>query len=131
FDLYNKRHKEITDIENSSDISVYLKTMLPKQKAYIARFALLIHFFDGFFTDDGAPMEIGLESMQKAIRLSDYFIENAKKVKSDNMEITLAKKIISKNSKKETKELVNILVKELPDLNKSKVADLLGVSRRS
>src|SRR5699024_6460812 len=82
YKLYEKRHTEITDIENDDNENAYFKSMLPKQKAYIARFALLIHLFEDYIngTEKGGLI-VNADSVKKAIKLSDYFIEMAKKVK--------------------------------------------------
>lgn len=37
---------DITNVQNSDDENEYMKSMLPKQKSYIPRFALLIHILD-------------------------------------------------------------------------------------
>ena len=61
FKLYDDRHRKITDQENNDEVNQYLKSMLPKQKAYIARFALIIHVFNDYFTDGGNSLLISKE----------------------------------------------------------------------
>jgi hypothetical protein len=128
FDLYNSQHKNITDRENNEEISQYLKSMLPKQKAYIARFALIIHVFNDYFEQNGNSLEISKESMAHAISLSEYFIENAKKVKSDNIKVNEIKNVINKNKYKTNHEKFAAMYKENPDVCKKEAAEQLGVS---
>ena len=102
--------------------------MLPKQKAYIARFALLIHVFNNFFLDDDDALSISKSSIEKAIKLSNYFIETAKKVKIDNIEVSEIKNVINNNKNKTNKEKFEAIYKANPEVNKKQVSEQLGVS---
>ena len=128
FKLYDAQHKKITDQENNDEVNQYLKSMLPKQKAYIARFALIIHVFNDYFTDGGNALLISKESMRKAIRLSEYFIENAKKVKSENIKVSEIKSVINKNKNKTNQEKFAAMYKVNPEVDKKEAAEQLGVS---
>lgn len=128
FKLYDEQHKKITDKENNDEVNQYLKSMLPKQKAYIARFALIIHVFNDFFTDNGNALLISKESMMKAIRLSEYFIENAKKVKSENIKVSEIKTVINQNKNKTNQEKFAAMYKANPEVDKKEAAEQLGVS---
>lgn len=128
FALYDKQHRIITDQENDENVNQYLKSMLPKQKAYIARFALLIHAFNDSFTDNGNVLLISKESMQKAIDLSNYFIENAKKVKLDSIKVSEMKTIINNNKYKSNAEKFAAMYKANPNVCKKEAAEQLGVS---
>ena len=128
FKVYDKRHFEITEIENDDHVNEYLKSMLPKQKAYIARFALIIHVFNDFFTDNGNALEVSEDSVNKAIRLSDYFIETAKKVKIDSQEVSEIKTIIDKNKNKTNLEKFTAIYKVNPDVDKKQASQQLDVS---
>jgi hypothetical protein len=67
--------------------------MLPKQKSYIPRFALLLNFLH--FAFEGAQYDIiSKESMIGAEKLSDYFTAMAKKVKIDANEKKEIRKIL-------------------------------------
>ena len=131
FELYDAQHKKITDQENNDEVNQYLKSMLPKQKAYIARFALIIHVFNDFFVEGGNALLISKESISKAIRLSEYFIENAKKIKSDTIKVAEIKNVINQHKNKSIAEKIEILFKTNPDFNRSEAAELLECSRQT
>lgn len=120
----------ITAQENDDEQNEYLKSMYPKQKSYIPRFALLLHIFDLFFENNLSEIRpISEQSMKKAIRLSDYFVANAQKIKINSTEIGDYKKVIDENAKKSIKEQVLAIHKANSDFNRTEVANLLGVSR--
>jgi len=123
--IFNK----ITDNQNNDDENQYLKSMYPKQKSYIPRFALLIHLFNSHFDDDLEALRLNKESMLKAEKLSNYFVNNAKKVKIDSSETNDLKTII--DNEKNTFDKIKSLYKSDPDFNRTKAADLIGVSRRT
>lgn len=118
----------ITDTQNSDEENEYLKSMLPKQKTYIPRFALLLHVFNGF-VDDVTTLDISKESVLKAEKLSNYFINMAKKIKLNNMENKVAKEVISNNKSKNKKEQFNELFKVNPKLNRVDTAVMLDVTK--
>ncbi|MDU9711641.1 DUF3987 domain-containing protein, partial [Helicobacter pylori] len=43
---------DITNIQNSDQENEYMKSMLPKQKSYIPRFALILNTIDCFYSDN-------------------------------------------------------------------------------
>lgn len=128
---YIKRDNEITDMQNDVDENEYLKSMLPKQKAYILRFALLIHVFSEYFEDTGDVLEISDANIKKAIKLSDYFIAMAKKIKNSSNEKNEYKRIIQLNKNKNNKEQVKALYQIDKTFNQTEVAEIIGVSRRT
>lgn len=121
---------EITEVQNSDAENEYMKSMLPKQKSYIPRFAMLIHVFNGI----GEPLYdlnfISKESILKAEKLSKYFIAMAKKIKVNSVSSQEIKKVIKHNDTKTTREKFEILYKANPDLNVKEVSEHLGVSRQ-
>lgn len=123
---------EITDQQRGDEENEYMKSMLPKQKSYIPRFALLINTFSAFHK--GLTMEyyttISKDSMLKAERLSKYFVNMAKKIKVASTEINDMKKTI-KLAQGGTFEQFKALYTSDPDLNKTTVAELLGISRKT
>jgi hypothetical protein len=121
--IFNK----ITAVQNNEDENEYLKSMYPKQKSYIPRFALLIHLFSSAFDDNVNAMEISKDSILKAELLSDYFIMNAKKIKIEATEIKELK-TASKNADT-TYDKLKAIYQTDPNFNKKKVAELLGISR--
>lgn len=125
-------HDEITAMQNSSSENEYMKSMLPKQKSYIPRFALLINTLDSMTSADAFPYDIICkESVLKAERLSKYFINMAKKVKLKSSETFELKKVMALNKGKSKKEQIQEVFKVHPEFNRSEAADILGVSRQT
>lgn len=118
----------ISNYQNSDDENEYLKSMYPKQKSYIPRFALLIHVFDEFFSSGGNTLLISKESILKAERLSNYFVATAKKVKINSAEVSKIKNTVKGGNN--TFDKLKLIYKENPDFNRSQTADILGVSRQ-
>lgn len=119
---------EITTIQNSETENEYMKSMLPKQKSYIPRFALIIHVFNAIGQTGYNAEEISKESILKAEKLSKYFIAMAKKVKVDSIEVVEIRKVLKANDTKTNKEKFDILYKANPNLNKKEISEQLGVS---
>jgi hypothetical protein len=122
---------EITTVQNSDSENEYMKSMLPKQKSYIPRFALIINTINCFFNDKHHILEISKESILKAEKLSKYFIAMAKKIKINTVEVSDIRASLEVNKLKTDKEKFTILFKENNNLNKKEVADMLGISRQS
>lgn len=123
--IFNK----ISNSQNNEDENEYLKSMYPKQKSYIPRFALLIHIFDSTINPDVDALVISKDSIMKAEKLSDYFVLNAKKIKIESKE-THDLKTVSKNGVS-TLDKIKAIYSTDPDFNRSKVAELLGISRQT
>jgi hypothetical protein len=120
---------EITNVQNSEDENEYMKSMLPKQKSYIPRFALLIHAFDSFFDVEGTDsLCITKSSILKAEKLSKYFISMAKKVKINSVEVLDLK--TSAKQGKTTIDKLSFIYNENPNFNRTQTAEILGISRR-
>lgn len=118
--------EKISAHQNNEEENEYLKSMYPKQKSYIPRFALIINMLEAFFDSTGMALEISKSSILKAEKLSDYFINNAKRIKIHNIERdemkTMTKKIESKYDK------IKALYGKDKDFNRTKVAEFLEVS---
>lgn len=121
--IFNK----ISQQQNNDEENEYLKSMYPKQKSYIPRFALLLHVFNGAFDENLAGTEITKDSILKAEKLSDYFVMNAKKIKIEASEIKDLK--TASKGGETTFDKLKAIYKADPEFNRSKVAELLGVSR--
>jgi len=120
---------EITNVQNSDDENEYMKSMLPKQKSYIPRFALLLHILDYFMnTETKDPYIINKESMLKAEKLSKYFIQMAKKVKVNSIEHKEIKDVIYQAKNKNKREKFAEIYSSNPDIDKKRTAEILGVS---
>lgn len=125
---------DISRIQNSDEENEYMKSMLPKQKGYIPRFALLIHVFNSYangLTDIENLLLISKESMLKAEQLSKYFISMAKKIKINSLEIGNMKEVINNAKGKSPKEKFMEMYQNNQNVNRSEAAELLGVSRRT
>jgi DNA-binding transcriptional regulator YiaG len=126
-----RMHDEITSIQNSEIENEYMKSMLPKQKSYIPRFALLINCLSVY--DAGGKdnmLHVTMESILKAEKLSKYFIANAKKIKTESIEKNEIKKLIVLNKDKSTKEKAIEIFRNHPEAKKNEVAETLGISRQ-
>lgn len=117
---------DITSLQNNDSENEYLKSMYPKQKSYIPRFALLLNVFNSFFDDSSFALEITKETMLKAERLSKYFIANAKKIKVDNIEKNDMKNTTKKSENNIDK--IKLLFDKDKDFNRTKAAEMMGVS---
>jgi DNA-binding XRE family transcriptional regulator len=120
-------------MQNSDAENEYMKSMLPKQKSYVPRFALLINAlwsFDGD-TSDYFYGVLNADAMLKAEKLSDYFINMSKKVKIESQEKSDLKSIMYSDKSKTKFDKFKSLYKANKELNKSQVAELLNVSRVS
>ena len=123
---------EITDIQNSDEENEYMKSMLPKQKSYIPRFAMLINAFNLYVEGcrDHKLFEVTKESILKAEKLSKYFIAMAKKIKVNSIERNELKETITLNKTKTNFEKFIEMYRVNPEMNKKEAGELLGVSRQ-
>ena len=130
-DIWIDSFNAITALQNDDNESDYIKAVMPKMKAYIARMALIIHLM--YCTYDGAKNRLLIDknSISKAIDLYSYFLNMSKKVKNNIDETRAIKKIKSNGSKKSISELIDDIFKDNPNVSVSKVAGLLGCSRQN
>lgn len=122
--IFNK----ITDLQNSEEENEYMKSMLPKQKSYVARFSLLMNILYSY----DAYIEyttVTKKAVLAAEKLSDYFIKMAKKNKFETMENKEIAETIKFSGKKTPKEKFLALFSENNNLNRTKIAEQLNVSR--
>jgi len=125
---YVRIYDSYVDIQNGDFENEYMKSMYPKQKNYLPRFALLIHAFTCYF-DAGDYTVISKESMLKAERLSKYFIAHAKKIKINTETTADIKKTILAAKNDSKKEQFKKLYTLDRNINIQEVAELLGVSK--
>jgi hypothetical protein len=122
--IFNK----ITDSQNNDSENQYLKSMYPKQKSYIPRFALLLHLLHTYFDKYEGVEKVSKDAILRAEKLSDYFVNGAKKVKIDATETSELKQ--SMKPQQTTFDKIKALWQIDRNFNKSKAADLLSVSRQ-
>lgn len=121
---------EITEMQNSDFENEYMKSMLPKQKSYIPRFALIINSILSLEDDNIMINKITKNSVLKAEKLSKYFIAMAKKIKSESISRLDIKKTVFKNSDKNIYEKFVAIYSQDKERKKTEIADILGVSRQ-
>lgn len=120
---------ELTDYQNSDNENEYMKSMIPKQKSYIPRFALLINSLNAFHNQDNSHLIISKKSILGAERLSKYFIAMAKKIKITSAEVNAMKSIIKNDKLTNNLEKFRLMYKQNPKINRKEAAEVLGVSR--
>lgn len=125
--IFNK----ITEQQNSDAENEYMKSMLPKQKSYIPRFALILNMLNGFYNQVDNVLEITKKSVLDAEKLSDYFINMSKKIKVDSSESNKIKKVIRDNDKSSGFTQFKKIYQANETVSKSKLAEELGVSRKT
>jgi predicted transcriptional regulator len=74
------------------------------------------------------PYIVNKDSILKAEKLSKYFIQMAKKVKVNSIEHKEIKDVIYNSKNKTNKEKFLEMYTSNPDLDKKKIAEILGVS---
>lgn len=127
-DEWKRIFNRITKEQNNDEENEYLKSMYPKQKSYIPRFALLIHIFSSNFDEKVNVNEISKDSILKAEKLSNYFIMNAKKIKIEAAELKDIKSAMK--GAETTYDKLLAIYKSDSSFNRTKVAEQLGISRQ-
>ena len=124
--IFNK----ITDMQNSDNENEYVKSMLSKQKSYLARFCLLlscIWAYDGQFEYENVSKDIIL----KAEKLSDYFIAMSRKIKVNILETSELKTLIKSMAGDSKENIIKAIFTTYPEAKKSEVAEMLNCSRKT
>lgn len=127
--IWIEKFNEITEKQNSDNENEYFKSMYPKQKSYIPRFAFLLNALNSVCNDDIDFRIIEASAMNGAIKLSDYFVATAKKIKFEKSENDKIDKLTKKANT--IKDKVYEIWKVDKNFNRSKVAETLNVSRQS
>jgi len=120
---------EITDLQNSPNTIEFLKSMLPKQKSYIPRFALIINTLNSIHNEKDLTV-ISKDSILKAEKLSKYFVKMNEKMIVSNMVICESKRV-SNETKGGVNEKLMAIYKANPDFNKAQVAKEFNISRQT
>ena len=118
----------ITDMQNSDDISEYVKSMLSKQKAYIPRFALIINSITAYNKSNGFDW-VSKDSLLKAEKLSNYFIAMSKKIKVNSIESSELSELVRSLKNESIERKIQQIQDAIPDFNRSELAEMLNVSR--
>ena len=120
---------EITDIQNGEDEAESMKSMLPKQKAYICRFALIINTLASHSDKSINKDVIEVESVLKAEKLSKYFVSMNKKLIVESIKRNKSKIVLDK--KRSSEENFRAVYKKNPNVTNKDMATLIGVSVRT
>jgi hypothetical protein len=126
-EVFNK----ITSYQNSDSENEYMKSMYPKQKSYIPRFALLLNALYSYEDDSNSIDYISEKAMAGAIKLSEYFVLMAKKHKLNSIEFSEVKKVVVQNENKSTKEKIHEILRKDPATKVAYISSILGVSRKT
>ena len=127
--IWIEKFNEITEKQNSDNENEYFKSMYPKQKSYIPRFAFLLNALNSVCNADIDFKIIEADAMKGAIKLSDYFVATAKKIKFEKSEDDKIDKLTKKANT--IKDKVYEIWKVDKNFNRSKVAEKLNISRQS
>jgi hypothetical protein len=119
---------EITSVQNGDLENEYMKSMLPKQKAYIPRFALILNTLESIENKDVRSDLITAESVLKAEVLSKYFINMAKKIKIKSIDRSKMKSVLDKNADNYI-NFKNVYLQNKSAQTKE-IAEMIGVSNR-
>jgi len=122
--IFNK----ITDLQNSETENEYLKSILPKQKSYVARFALLLQCLYSYDTGENCDL-ISKKAILNAEKLSDYYIKMARKNKLETMEESEIRTAIKTSGKISAQDKFIVAYEQNSNLNRAKIAEQLNVSR--
>jgi hypothetical protein len=120
---------KITDRQNSEDETEATKTILPKQKTYLPRFAILLHVLDCYDNGVDFNCEIERQTILNAERLVDYFICMAEKVMQDGQAYSKLKASANDKIVKTDADKFATMYAANPKLNRVEAAGLLKVSR--
>lgn len=128
--LWGQIFDEITQKQNDDNENEYVRNMLAKQKTYIPRFALLINMMDWMYDNEMGFKHIRRESLEKAYRLSKYFVAMSKKVRMESMNKDVIKQVAGKKGVSAKDKMMEIYMAD-PGVNRSECAKVLGVVRQT
>jgi len=123
---------ELVEIDRADDVLEFIKSMVPKQRIYLPKFALLLNSLHSFFDSEAVnTFEISRESILAAEKLVKYFMNHAGKLKVENKYLKEAKDLLDESPKISNKKKSFLLFAKFPDLKQSEIAKQLGVTERS
>lgn len=120
---------KITDRQNSEDESESTKSILPKQKTYLPRFAILLHVLECYDNGEIVTSDISKDTVLKSERLVDYFIAMAERVMQDSMDYNKLRASASDKVVKSDADRFAAMYAVNPNMKKTEAAKLLKVSR--
>jgi hypothetical protein len=122
---------ELTEVQNSDETSETMKSIIPKQKTYIPRFSLLIHVLENYSSGEVLNAPIETETVDKAYRVSKYFIAMAHKVLGNSIEYQkLRDSLVQRETLSDAEKFAKMYAIN-PNLNKAETARMLKVTRQT
>ena len=128
---YKRIFNEITDKQNSDDSDEKLKSVLPKMKIYLGRFALISRFIKWSVNTDIELLEIEKQDIKNAEKLVRYFTNNATSNKQSSKEVFDIKAIIKKSGEITPKGKIEAILKTGIKVTKKQIAKEVGVTIRT
>jgi len=128
---YKRIFNEITDNQNSEESDEKLKSVLPKMKIYLGRFALITRFIKWSLKTDIELLVIDKNDIQNANKLVKYFIQNATSNKESSSENLILKEVIRRSGELTTKGKIEAIVSSGLEVTQKQIANEIGVSVRT
>jgi hypothetical protein len=109
-EFYYDFDTQLTEIQNNLSETLQIRGYVSKLKSYYPRFVLLIALMDMFA--DGVEAEITMDVMERAKRVTMYFLSTARAVFSETEDNREMKSVIhSMNGKTKTEKIIALLKK--------------------
>ena len=130
-DAYNSwkaKANAFVDMQNDDKYNQRIKSVLPKMKTYLGRFALICHHLSA----DKNSNKVSVESMEKAGKLVTYFLNNAIRVLSDRVKTSNIKTVLgSLKAISSTTDKVKAVYKSGLPFTNIELAKEIGVSTKT
>ena len=128
---YKRIFNEITDTQNSDDSDEKLKSVLPKMKIYLGRFALITRFVRWSLNTKIELLQIDKQDVLNAEKLVRYFTNNATSNKKSSKESFNLKEIIRRSGELSNKGKIKAVVDSGINATQKQIAQEIGVSVRT
>ena len=128
---YKRIFNEITAKQNSDGSDEKLKSILPKMKIYLARFALLIRFIRWTLDSDSDLLQVERDDVLKAEKLVVYFTNNATSSKKLNKETQQLKDVIKKSGENTIPAMIKAVIESGLKFTNKQMAKEIGCTVRT
>jgi hypothetical protein len=127
YQAYKDLSQWYADLQNDPNTNKIMQSYISKLRIYLARFALLMSFFDHMDINTQQPtFDIEKHHIDRAKRICDYFLATAEEVFIENDERSEADNIDPKRGTK-TERIIEMLSK---GIKQKVIADKLNCSRQ-
>jgi hypothetical protein len=109
-ELYFSFEEWLTDIQNDENETSQIRGYISKLKSYYPRFILILTLMDTF--SDGLEAEVTPEIMERAQRVTKYFLSTARAVFAESDENREIKQVMKFNGGKTKAEMIELLSKK-------------------